>query len=111
MISIAECRIQCNLEEDEVDFDLWFKQVIPSAVLAIQNQINRKIYKTQAALDADDEAPETAIVFNESLRLGMLMLIGHWFLHRETSSALSLNETPMALEFLVQPYRLMAGCA
>nr|WP_136252873.1 head-tail connector protein [Ningiella ruwaisensis] len=111
MISVAECRLQCNLDQDEHDFDIWFEQVIPSAILAIQNLINRKIYATQQDLDDDENAPGNAIVFNESLRLGALMLIGHWFINRESTSALSLNETPMALDYLVRPYRHMAGVA
>lgn len=105
MISLSECRTQCNLLSDEVDHDQWFTQAIPAAVLAIQSLINRKLYATNEDMQLDENAPDNAIVINDSLKLGALMLIGHWFVNRESTSALNLHSTPMALEFLVQPYR------
>ena len=105
MISITECRRQCNLESDEVDFDPWFNQVIPAAIIVIETLTFRKFYKTQEEVDASED--ESASLFDEGLKLGALMLIGHWFLNRETTTVLNLNETPMALEYLVLPYRRM----
>lgn len=133
MITIAECKIQCNLLEEEVDFDPWFDQTIPAVVLFVSNAIKRKLYATQQELDAvlpvepsvvDAENPtteETALlvayeielaaalsstmVITPDLKLAMLMCIGHWFNNRETTSALSLNEVPMSFQALVGPYR------
>lgn len=99
------------MDSTEVEYDNWFRTVIPASILALKNLINRDIVETQEELDAillDDET-SSAILFNESLKLGALMLIGHWFANRESSTALSINETPMALDYLVQPYRKMAG--
>lgn len=107
MITIAECRLQCNLDVTEVDFDAWFQGVIPASVLAISNQIDRNIYETQEALDVAND--DTGIVINDSLKLGMLMLIGHWFNNRESVSTVSMSDTPQALDYLIQPYRCMAG--
>ena len=88
-----------------MDFDRWFAQTIPATTAYLNNALNRKVYATKEALAADEEAPEDAIVFNHDMKLALLMLIGHWFVNRESSSALSLNETPMGLSMLLSPYK------
>ena len=103
MITIAECKIQCSLLEDEVEHDQWFNLNLPAVMPTIESLVNRSIYETSEDLTAADD--EHGIVFNKPLKLAGLMLIAHWFEHRETSSPLALNETPMALEYLVKPYR------
>lgn len=107
MITLADCKIQCSLLPEENQHDDWFEMNLSAILLVLEGLVNRKIYANQADLDADLDAPLTAIVFNSSLKLGGLMLVAHWFENRETSSPLSLSETPMALEYLVMPYRLI----
>lgn len=105
MITIAECKIQCSLLDDEVEHDQWFNLNLPAVMPTLESLLNRTIYADQDALTASTDAD--GIVFNPALKLAALMLIGHWFEHRETSSPLALNETPMALDYLVKPYRRM----
>ncbi|MFW8589822.1 head-tail connector protein [Glaciecola sp. 2405UD65-10] len=107
MITISQCRIQCNLLEDEVEYDPWFKQTIPAAVAFLSNTINRKIYESEDSLLADVNAPESAMVITDDLKLALLMLIGHWFLNRESTSAINLNEVPMGFEEITNPYRII----
>lgn len=111
VITITECKLQCNIDESEMDFDRWFTQSIPATILSVQQSVNRKLYATQVLLDADDEAPSSAIVFNAELKMAALMLIGHWFVNRESSSALNLNYVPMGYDFLISHHRKPAGAA
>jgi len=94
-----------------MDFDRWFTQSIPATILSVQQSVNRKLYATQALLDADENAPSSAIVFNAELKMAALMLIGHWFVNRESSSALNLNYVPMGYDFLISHHRKPAGAA
>ena len=68
MITISECKLQCNLDETEIQFDRWYAQTIPAVVESSQAFLDRKIYVDQAALDADESAPETAVLFNASIK-------------------------------------------
>jgi hypothetical protein len=106
MITISECRLQCNLDETEIEFDRWFAQSIPAAVNLVAMAINRPMYESQAALDADSEALDTAMVITPDLKMAMYMLIGHWFVNRESVTALNLNETPQAFHSIVNAHRL-----
>jgi len=133
VITISECKLQCNLLKEEVEFDEWFNMAIPAAIAYLPNALNRKVYATQAEISAEvtrintaidllneqAEPPITeietltvelakanrAIVLNGDLKLALLMLLSHWFNNRESTSALSLNDTPMAFEMLTHPHR------
>jgi len=105
MITIADCKLQCNLLEDEVDFDSWFDMAIPAAIGTIETQLDRKLYDTQTSLDEDINAPVNAMAITNDLKMGLLMLLAHWFNNRESTSALSLFETPMALTTIIQSHR------
>ena len=105
MVTISECRTQCNLLHDEIEHDPWFQQTIPAAVSFLSNTINRKLYESQEALDLELEPPCDALVITPDLKLALLMLIGHWFINRESTSALSLNDIPMGYEHITGFYR------
>lgn len=40
------------------------------------------------------------------LRQAALLLIGHYYEHRQLTSSLKVNDVPMAVDFLVNPFRL-----
>ena len=112
MITVAQCKTQCAIGEDELEFEGWFNQTIPAVVAAVRNAINRPLYDTQASLDAaiaalavGDTSLTAAMVVTDDLKHAMLMMIGHWFENREASSSLTIKEVPMAFDFLVSPYR------
>ena len=107
MIKVSECKEQCSIDADLVDFDPWFRRTAPAATTAVQTHLNRKLYATQEELTADTAAPVGAMVVTEDLRHAMLMLIAHWFENRETSSELTIKDVPMAFDFLTAPYKLI----
>lgn len=41
----------------------------------------------------------------DALKLAMYMLIGHWYEHRESVAPGTMNEVPMSVEALIQPYK------
>ena len=42
-----------------------------------------------------------------AIRLGMLMLIGHWYANRETVSDVTMSEVPLAATALFSQFRRM----
>lgn len=133
MITVSECKLQCNLLKEEVEFDEWFNMAIPAAVAYLPNALNRQVFAAQSEIteevsrittlieaenaETDDSKEKIesltvelkkvnrAIVFNGDLKLALLMLMAHWFNNRESTSALSLNDTPMAFHMLTHPHR------
>lgn len=115
MITIDQCKSQCNIELEELEFDRWFRQTIPAVTALIKNYLNRPLYDSKDALDAakaeledEDTSLNTAIIFSDDLKHAMLMMIAHWFENRETTSSLTIKDVPMSFHFLVDPYRLRA---
>jgi hypothetical protein len=113
MITVSECKQQCSIEENMLDFEGWFRRTIPAVVATVQAHLNRKLYETQEALDAakalletGDTSLDTAMVVTEDLKHAMLMMIAHWFENRETATSLTIKNVPMAFDFLVGPYRI-----
>ena len=45
-----------------------------------------------------------ASALESDLILGLLLLIGHWHLHREATASLTLNELPLGIQSLFSPY-------
>ncbi|VVE28280.1 hypothetical protein PPN31114_03517 [Pandoraea pneumonica] len=70
----------------------------------IENDTGRKLYPAEEKLPED--APESAMAVTEDVRVAMLMLIGHWYEHREAvGDGAQLYTVPLAYEALVGPYR------
>lgn len=105
MITITECKNQCNLLDEEVEYDRWFNMAIPAAVALVEKSLDRKLYDSSESLEADTDAPPYSLVITEDLRMATLMLLGHWFINRESVSALTLNDTPMAFTAIIQSHR------
>jgi hypothetical protein len=112
VITVAECKEQCSIELDVVDFDALFTRTIPVVVAVVKNAINRPLYQSQDslaaavdALDVGDTSLNKAIVVTEDLRHAMLMLIAHLFENREATSTMTVKSVPMAFDYLVGPYR------
>lgn len=102
MITLKECRTQCNLDETEVEYDNWFRLAINAALLVIESQLDQKLIEP-------DQTPEDGqIAFTDDLKLAALMLIAHWFANREATSPLRIDETPHAFTAVIQNYRMMS---
>ncbi|EEQ0025421.1 phage gp6-like head-tail connector protein [Salmonella enterica] len=100
-ITIDEMRKQCRIDDTEDD-DQLIGVYLPAALRAVENSINRKLY--------DDEVPaddDTGLVIQADIKLGVLMLVGHFYENRESTVAGSVTELPQALDLLIGPWRLI----
>ena len=60
--------------------------------------------KIKAPRYSDDPDP---ILLNNDVKAAMLLLIGHWYANRESVAVgQTVAEVPLAVEALLQPYRI-----
>lgn len=108
MITEAQVKQQLALEPTDVADAPLIATYISAVRPTLENQLNRKLFDTQAALDAAIEAQtagEAPLLVTDDLRIAALMLVAHWYTHREAVSEMRLNTTPMAMDYLLKPYR------
>ncbi|UQY45063.1 head-tail connector protein [Mixta hanseatica] len=103
LLTLEEIKMQCRLESDFTEEDRFLELLALAAEAKATTYLNRNLYKTldeMPALDTD------GMVITEDIRLGLLMLISHWYENRSSVTEIEKSETPMAFYFLLQPRRL-----
>lgn len=101
MITLAEAKYQCRVDVD--DEDTLLQGYINASLSYAQAFLGRTLYKT--AIPSDDP---NGLIVNASIKQACLMLIGHWYAHREAvPDAEKRIETPFAVTALLQPFRLI----
>lgn len=103
LLTLPEIKAQCRLEEDFTEEDTLLTLLGKAAEAKATTYLNRNIYSTEEAIPDLDE---DGIALTDDIRLGMLMLISHWYENRSSVSELEMSETPQAFEFLLYPRRL-----
>lgn len=103
LLTLEEIKLQCRLDEDATEEDRLLELFALAAEAKATTYLNRNLYKT-----VDDIAPldTDGMVITEDIRLGMLMLVSHWYENRSSVTEIEKTETPMAFYFLLQSRRL-----
>lgn len=104
MLTTEQAKTHCRIDADSTAEDDWFETTIKAAVIYVQKWTRRRLYEK-----ADDPvylADHDALLYGEDIEMAMLMLIAHWYANREAASSGGLTETPLAVEALLQPYRI-----
>ena len=103
LLTLPEIKEQCRLEVDFTDEDMLLTLLGEAAEAKATTYLNRNLYPTKDVIpDTDDDG----ITLTNDIKLGMLMLISHWYEKRSSVSELEMSETPQAFEFLLYPRRL-----
>lgn len=105
MITLIRIKKQLRIEPDDNSQDEELLELAEEAVDSIEQQLNRRLYIDQAAIDADENAPTTALAIPASVRRAALMLITDMYENRGATSYTTLNENPV-FEKLIRPYRI-----
>lgn len=100
MVTLEQVKFQCRIEHD--DEDVLLAGYIAAARDHVQMHLDRTIYE----LAVPDEDPD-GVIDNASIDQATLLLISHWYAHREAVSESSMTEMPMGTYHLLQPYRRM----
>jgi len=116
IISLDHARLQCRV--DGAYDDLFLTDLVDSAQEHVQDILNRKIYATQADLDAAVLAgtstlnpiyPTPPIVITPTIRRAMLMLVAHWYDVREAVAPGTSSEVPYSVSNLLWSKRIGVG--
>lgn len=111
MIPIEEARTHLGLEQDEQDFDSKITQLLPAAVAAVKNYLNRPLFETKSDLESaieagTDDGMGIALEGNDDIKIGILMFLTHFIDHPSISSELTIKEVP-AISYLLDAHRLI----
>lgn len=100
MVTLEQVKHQCRIEHD--DEDALLAGYMAAARDHVQKHLDRTIYE----LAVPDDDPD-GVIDNPSIDQATLLLISHWYAHREAVSESSMTEMPMGTYHLLQPYRNM----
>lgn len=100
MITLDDIKLHCRIDHD--DEDSLLTQYHAAAREQVENYICRPLFDTVAPPDVED-----GIAMTRSIEQAMLLLIGHWYAHRESVADVSMSEVPHGVHALLQPYRVM----
>ena len=100
MVTLEQVKFQCRIDHD--DEDVLLAGYVAAARDHVQMHLDRTIYD----LAVPSEDPD-GMIDNASIDQATLMIVSHWYAHRESVSESSMNEVPMGVNYLLQPYRRM----
>ena len=98
MVTLEQVKFQCRIEHD--DEDALLTGYIAAARDHVQMHLDRTIYD----LAVPDDDPD-GVIDNASIDQATLMIVAHWYSHRESVSESSMIEVPMGAYHVLQPYR------
>lgn len=104
LLTLTEIKAQLRIDDDFTEEDTLLG-LLGSAVQArTESFLNRKLY------DKPENVPESdpeGLVLTDDVRLGMLLLLTHYYENRSSVSEVEKTETPLAYNWLVGPYRFI----
>ena len=104
LLTLEEIKSQLRLEEDYSDEDSLLEALGKAEQSRTETYLNRKLYDAAHGVPADD--PE-GLVMPDDIRLGMLLLLTHYYENRSSVSEVEKSEMPLAYNWLVGPYRFI----
>lgn len=102
LLSPEEIKSQLRLDEDYADEDKFLELLGRAVQARTENFLNRRLYTAEAGVPADD--PE-GLILSDDIRMGMLLLVTHFYENRSTVTEVEKVELPMSFNWLVGPYR------
>lgn len=104
IIAIETVREHCRIDPDDNGEDSLLSIYIGAAKRHIEKWTRRNLYETNA--DAGFYTDEDRLLLDDDIRLVILLLVGHWYANREAVSDKNTSEMPLAVDALLQPYRI-----
>lgn len=105
MIDLSTVKEHCRIDEDDTSEDSLLSIYTGAAKRYVETWTRRTLYTTNA--EPGFETDEYRLLIDDDVRTAMLLLIGHWFANREAVSVgATANTMPLAVEALLQPYRV-----
>ena len=104
LLPLEEIKRQLRLEEDYSDEDSLLEAFSKAVQARTETYLNRKLYDAVSDIPADD--PD-GLVLPDDIRLGMLLLVTHFYENRSSVTEVEKTEMPQSYTWLVGPYRFI----
>ncbi|QSW37516.1 head-tail connector protein [Leclercia pneumoniae] len=104
LLTLKEIKRQLRLEEDYSDEDSLLEAFSKAVQARTETYLNRKLYDAVSDIPADD--PD-GLVLPDDIRLGMLLLVTHFYENRSSVTEVEKTEMPQSYTWLVGPYRFI----
>ncbi|HEY3984632.1 head-tail connector protein [Cedecea sp.] len=102
LLTPEEIKGQLRLDADFTDEDALLDLLARAVQTRTETFLNRKLYAPDAGIpDTDPDG----LNLPDDIRLGMMLLVTHFYENRSTSSEVEMAELPMSFNWLVGPYR------
>ncbi|OZY61898.1 head-tail connector protein [Pseudomonas fragi] len=103
MLDLSLIKVHLRLDDDHTGEDTLLQAYGRAAWKLAQNKTGRLFIEAEALPVG---AAENALVLDDDVRLAMLLLVAHWYEHREAATeAAGMKALPLAVDALLGPYR------
>lgn len=107
IVTLSEAKLHCRVDHN--DEDTLIQLYLDAAELSVANFLDRNVYASTIAQGTDT----AGIVINAPIKSAILLLVGHYYANREATTmnvtTLNVVEAPMAVRWLLMPYRATLG--
>ncbi|MBS9781472.1 MAG: head-tail connector protein [Gammaproteobacteria bacterium] len=100
MITLTDIKQQCRIDDCDTSEDALLYRYLSVAKVAVSRHIDRKIFASE-----QEKGDKDGVVIDEMLEMAMLLLIGHFYEHREATSDIQMFECPLGYDSVIDPYR------
>ena len=102
MLELSLIKAHLRLEDDFVAEDALLETYGRAAWNLAQNRTGRFFI---SGTKLPEGCAKNSILLEDDLRLALLLLVAHWYEHREAASAAPVKSLPLAVDALLNPYR------
>ena len=103
LLSLEEIKAQLRLDEDYVDEDNLIELLGGAVQARTENFLNRRLYAADGGGVPEDDTE--GLILSDDIRMGMLLLVAHFYENRSTVTEVEKTELPLSFSWLVGPYR------
>lgn len=103
LLSPEEIKAQLRLDEDYTDEDNFLELLGRAVQARTENYLNRRLYGADDG-GVPEEDPD-GLILSDDIRMGMLLLVTHFYENRSTVTEVEKTELPLSFNWLVGPYR------
>lgn len=104
LLTLSEIKLQLRLEDDYTEEDELLTLIGSAVESRTVTFLNRTLYEKNAGVPNTD--PD-GLVLTDDIRMGMLLLVTHFYENRSSVSDVEKTEMPQSYTWLVGPYRFI----
>ncbi|BGI52711.1 MAG: head-tail connector protein [Candidatus Hamiltonella defensa (Ceratovacuna japonica)] len=104
LLTLSDIKAQCRLEPEVTDEDGLLALIGRAVEARTQTYLNRRLYASDEVIPEEDP---NGLSLTDDIKLGMLLLVSHYYENRSAVSEVDKSPVPMGFEWHVAPYRII----